>query len=72
MKGDREKYLVAGMDEYIPKPIDTDLLAKTLSKVTGIEGRAIAKPSADNKHNDEDLAREAADVLKNLDDLLEG
>lgn len=72
MKGDREKYLVAGMDEYIPKPIDTELLAKTLSKVTGIEGRAIAKPSADNKHNDEDLAREAADVLKNLDDLLEG
>lgn len=72
MKGDREKYLVAGMDEYVPKPIDTDLLANTLSKVTGIEGRAIAKPSADNSHNDEDLAREAAGVLKDLDDLLEG
>jgi two-component system, sensor histidine kinase and response regulator len=72
MKGDREKYLVAGMDEYVPKPIDTDLLAKTLSKVTGIEGRTIAKPSAATKRNDDDLAGEAADVLKNLDDLLEG
>jgi two-component system, sensor histidine kinase and response regulator len=72
MKGDREKYLVAGMDEYVPKPIDTDLLSQTLMKVTGIEGRPLSKPGENKQNNDEDLAREAADILKNLDDLLEG
>jgi len=33
---------------------------------------ALAKTSTDNKPFDENLARDAADVLKNLDDLLEG
>ena len=32
LKGDKEKYLQAGMDNYITKPINQDLLFKMLSK----------------------------------------
>lgn len=33
VKGDREKYLAAGLDEYISKPIDMDAVAAVLEKV---------------------------------------
>ncbi|WP_136799321.1 PAS domain S-box protein [Desulfosediminicola ganghwensis] len=33
MKGDREKFLEAGMDEYLTKPVDTKALSQTLQKV---------------------------------------
>jgi two-component system sensor histidine kinase/response regulator len=32
MKGDREKCLAAGMDDYIPKPINTEKLLKVIEK----------------------------------------
>ena len=32
LKGDRERYLQAGMDEYIPKPIDTNKLVAVLKQ----------------------------------------
>jgi CheY-like chemotaxis protein len=34
MKGDREKYLGLGMDAYISKPIDRDLLFQAIEEVT--------------------------------------
>ncbi|HEY6880359.1 MAG TPA: response regulator, partial [Polyangiales bacterium] len=34
MKGDEQECLAAGMDAYIAKPIDPDLLRKTLSRLT--------------------------------------
>ena len=35
MAGDRELCLAAGMDDYIPKPVRADLLARTLSRFLG-------------------------------------
>ncbi len=32
MKGDREKCLASGMDDYIPKPVDPQVLADTIEK----------------------------------------
>jgi osomolarity two-component system sensor histidine kinase TcsA len=32
LKGDREVYLGIGMNDYIPKPVDRDFLARTLTK----------------------------------------
>ncbi|HNX00464.1 MAG TPA: ATP-binding protein [Candidatus Cloacimonadota bacterium] len=34
MVGDKEKFLVAGMDEYIPKPINVNQLQEVLQKIT--------------------------------------
>jgi two-component system, sensor histidine kinase len=36
MKGDRERFLSAGMDGYVAKPVDFDELAQAIS--------AVAKP----------------------------
>jgi CheY-like chemotaxis protein len=35
MKGDRETFLEAGMDAYIAKPVDVDVLASTLAAMVG-------------------------------------
>ena len=34
MKGDRERYIEAGMNDYVSKPIDPEILKNTISKVT--------------------------------------
>jgi two-component system, sensor histidine kinase and response regulator len=36
MKGDREKFIAAGMDDYIPKPIDQKELLKVIERQIGI------------------------------------
>lgn len=35
MKGDRESILEAGMDEYISKPVEVDILLETITRITG-------------------------------------
>jgi two-component system sensor histidine kinase/response regulator len=40
MKGDREKCIAAGMDEYIPKPIRITALCEKLSAVYDAKGKA--------------------------------
>jgi CheY-like chemotaxis protein len=35
MKGDRERYLAAGMDAYIAKPVDAGKLFETIESVMG-------------------------------------
>jgi osomolarity two-component system sensor histidine kinase TcsA len=32
LKGDREEFLARGMDDHVPKPVDRDILTKTLTK----------------------------------------
>jgi CheY-like chemotaxis protein len=34
MKGDREKYIAAGMDDYLSKPIRSDELYRMVSRLT--------------------------------------
>jgi CheY-like chemotaxis protein len=33
MKGDRERFIAAGMDGYVTKPVDFDELARTIAEV---------------------------------------
>ncbi|MEE8584968.1 MAG: response regulator, partial [Acidobacteriota bacterium] len=41
MKGDREKCLAAGMNEYLPKPIRTQQLYEVLERVTTLSSRQL-------------------------------
>lgn len=72
MKGDREKYIVAGMDDYVAKPINTALLSEALTKVTGMasdsQGGQVFTPAADR----DDIAAEAQNILDDFDSILEG
>jgi CheY-like chemotaxis protein len=36
LKGDRERFLAMGMDEYVPKPVRMDELFKALDRVSGV------------------------------------
>jgi PAS domain S-box-containing protein len=47
MKGDRERCLAAGMDEYLSKPIRSRQIAEKLANVIGAEQQAISGASED-------------------------
>ncbi len=53
MKGDREKYLMAGMDDYVPEPIDIDGPSNAVRKVTRI-GRAPVSTTPRSEFAEED------------------
>jgi CheY-like chemotaxis protein len=44
MKGDRERALEAGMDDYISKPVDADLLRRVLDRWIGADAPAATAP----------------------------
>lgn len=72
MKGDREKYIVAGMDDYVAKPINTSLLSDALTKATGMESHARGGAKAETATDQSDIAADAQDILDDIDRLLEG
>ena len=73
MQGDREKCVEAGMDDYLPKPIDTAALFDTLNRWLSKEGGAgIATDDArcDNGSRPVLNLAEIRDRLMNNDDLV--
>ena len=72
MKGDREKYIVAGMDDYVAKPINTSLLAEALLKTTGMESLTFGNGATSSAADRDDVAAAAQDILSDFDDILEG
>ena len=80
MHGDRERYLAAGMTDYISKPIDHLELFNAIARCANVAMPEI-KASAFSEMQDNDsegapISSEAADALDKLigglDDLLEG
>ena len=64
MQGDRERYLNAGMDHYIAKPLEPTTLAKLLSEIkrsSKVRAPLTTAPQKANQH--------ATDVLVDMDEL---
>lgn len=73
MVGDRESYLEAGMDDYVSKPVDPNLLSAALTRQSGQNSVAgplgEAQPAADD--TPDISADEVEDVLGSLDALFD-
>ncbi|MEA3290461.1 MAG: response regulator [Campylobacterota bacterium] len=69
IKGDREKFLKAGMDEYLTKPLDKEKLIKFLSYFLGDEHKIKKEPKSEEKF---DVYEKNYKIgLNNIDKLLD-
>lgn len=70
MAGDREKYLAAGMDEYVSKPIDMN---EMFSAIVRAVGRPIARavPSKREMHGRDVSPKSASKAEEALQNVLE-
>ncbi len=71
MKGDRERYLSAGMTDYVAKPIESDKLFEVISRHCAIAPTPKAADEAAEQAATPAEARHAlADLVDDLDDVL--
>jgi PAS domain S-box-containing protein len=60
MKGDRERFLQAGMNDYLPKPVEQDSLFEVLQRV--LENRKTAKKSIAQSEPEEEKSELEFDI----------
>ncbi len=68
LKGDREKYLAEGMDEYITKPIETSELLYVLNKFLSHKAETVNKKKVDKKDKNEELLEIKPKLQNNRED----
>lgn len=61
MKGDREKCLDAGMDDYIPKPVDPHMLSEVLDKWLS------SSKTTNHTHSEEPVLAQSVDLTETFD-----
>ncbi len=76
MKGDREKYIEAGMTDYVSKPVNPQRLFEAIARCTGQEstdiphGTEVVKQAAHDVADAGDDASGLEDLMGDLDDLI--
>jgi PAS domain S-box-containing protein len=73
MKGDREKYLAAGMNGYVSKPIDPAELRDAIARLCGVEASTATAPAEmrPRRSTSGETQEALAGLLDTLDDVIE-